>query len=936
MKGRIIMAKPFLSVIMGIYNCPSKEMLVRSVNSILNQTYKNFEFIIFDDGSTNDSYIWLKELEKIDKRIRAFKIDKNAGLANALNECLKEAKGDFIARQDVDDYSMPNRFEMEIEFLKQNPNIAFVGSNCFLYENNEIYGERYVPAFPYKKDFLFNSPFIHGTVIFRREVFEKVGNYRSIGRCLKYEDYDFFMRIYAAGMIGANINQLLYVFYSEEKKNHVSRKMRLDEIKVRYDGFKSLGLLPTHIFSVIKPFILMFVPNKLLFHLKNLKKSEILNGRALMLNLYKKLVNRNSYIKYNYESFVNAHRKMHSRFPVISWLMLLKLNFESIVFRRTTREPKKSYSENNAVCENHKLSPKQTAELLCKCDIVSFDVFDTLIFRPFTKPSHLFYLVGAKLNYPDFRTIRMTSEKQVRAMKKSEITLKDIYDYIEEKTGIDSELGQHTEMEIEYNLCVANPFMKKVWDIAVKQRKKIIVTSDMYLPSDFIEKLLRKNGLKKFEKIYVSCEYGVGKYNGKLYEIIKDELETESFSHIGDNYHSDFQMAKKHGIQAVEYKNINAIGENYRPKDMSPIIRSAYSGLINMKLYNGDIVNLPAYNFGYKYGGVLQLGFCEFIRKIANEKRADKILFFSRDGYMTKKIYDKLYHEIPTEYVYWSRNAAAKLGAGIFKENFFKRFVGQKVNHNIPIGDIFSSIGYTGTVPFDMNSYLTSANIESVENFIEEKWDEILAGYEDMDKAAKDYYSSILNGCERVMTVDCGWAGSGNIILEQIVNEKWDMNCEFVGILAGTNSYNQYDSDYSETYFITGKMLSYCFSSSFNRDKYMAHMPSSKHNIYFEMLFSAPEPSFREFTLDENGKTKLVFDNKCENKETILELQNGEMDFVEDYINIFKKYNFMRNISGSDAYTPFMNCMKVNQKEIKSAFSDCVFDELTNGKKEKI
>ena len=929
------MKKPFLSVIMGIYNCPTKDMLIRAVNSILNQTYTDFEFIICDDGSTNDTFKWLCELKKIDNRIRVFRSDHNEGLACALNECIKRAQGELIARQDVDDYSMPNRFELEIEFLNENQQYAFVGSNCFLYENNEIYGERYVPAFPCSKDFLFNSPFIHGTVIFRREVFEKAGNYRSIGRCLKYEDYDFFMRLYAKGMVGANINQLLYVFYSEEKKNHVCCKMRLDEVAVRYNGFKALGLLPAHFLSVIKPFVLMFVPNKLLYHLKNLKKSEILNRRAVMLNLYKAVVNRNSYIKYNYESFVNAHRRMHSRFPLISWLVLLRLNIVSILLRRTTREPKRVSSENISLCVNHKTTPKVVAKQLCGSDVVSFDIFDTLIFRPFSKPKDLFYLVGAKLNYPDFRTIRITAEERVRAAKKSEITLKEIYDYIEEKTGIDSQMGQDAEMEIEYNLCTANPFMKKVWDIAVKQRR-VVVTSDMYLPSKFLAKVLKNCGFRGFEKIYVSCEHGCGKYNGGLYEKLKTELKTQSIAHIGDNFHSDVQMAKKHGLSAVEYKNVNAIGENYRPKDMSPIIRSAYSGLINMKLYNGDLVNLPAYNFGYKYGGVLQLGFCEFIRKIAREKKADKILFFSRDGYMTKQIYDKLYHEIPTEYVYWSRNCAAKLGAELFKNNFMSRFVLQKVNHNILIGDIFSSIGYTGAVPFDMNTYLSSANVDNVEAFVEEHWDEIVRSCEKGDAPAKEYYSKVLDGCKRVITIDCGWAGSGNIILEQIVNKKWGIDCEFIGILAGTNSYNQFDSDYSESYFITEKMLSYCFSSSFNRDKYMAHLPSSKHNIYFELLFSAPEPSFLEFGYGKDGKPIPIFDRECENKEIIDELQRGEMDFVTDYINIFKQYSFMRNISGSDAYTPFMNCMKVNQKELKAAFSGGTFDELTNGKKEKI
>lgn len=931
------MSAPALSVIMGVYNCPSKDMLERAVNSILSQTYRDFEFIICDDGSTNDTLKWLYEKAEEDDRIVVIKSERNKGLAAALNQCLKKARGRLIARQDIDDYSTQTRFQIQIEFLDSHKNVAFVGTDCFLYDKNGIYGERHMPQFPTRNDFLFNSPFIHGTAMFRREVFEKCGGYKLIGKCHKYEDYDFFMRVYAKGFQGANIDQLLYTFYSEENKNLVSRKMRVDEYKVRKKGFKALGLLPKGAPYMLKPLTLIFMPNKILNWLKDCKKNSLLHGQSLSVKMYKIIVNRNSYIKFNYERFVNTNRALHSRFPIISWAYLIKLNLGSLIFKKELREQESSKGLKN------KESVKNSAALeiagsLCKSEVVSFDVFDTLIFRPFAVPTDLFYFIGERLDYPDFKTIRTEAEKTVRELKGGEkVKLKDIYDFISARTGIDSREGQKAELQVEYDLCSANPLMKKVYELVKQSGKKIIFTSDMYLPSKFIKKVLEKNGFTEYDDIFVSCECGCGKHDGGLYDLIKEKLGTDSISHIGDNYGSDVRNAKKHGILSTEYKNVNSLGNIYRPKNMSPIIGSAYSGIVNRRLYRGDRSYSPAYEYGYKYGGLLVLGFCEFIHRIAGEKNADKLLFFSRDGYIVKKIYDRLYPGSNTEYVYWSRNAAAKLGADIFRDNFIKRFITQKINHNITLYDVMNSIGIADwEFPFSLNENLTARNAQAAESFITDNWSRLMEAYSDSDKAARMYYEKVLSGCNRVITVDCGWAGSGNIILQQVVNRKWGMNCEFTGVLAGSNSYNQHDSDYSETFLLSRKMSVYCFSSALNRDKYTAHMPSANHNIYFEMLFSAPEPSFHEFRLKGESGYELIFDKTVENKIYIEEIQRGELDFVKEYVRTFEKYPFMRNISGSDAYSPFMDAMKNSRKYIEKVFSECVFDETTNGKKVRI
>jgi len=927
-----------ISVIMGVYNCPSEEMLKSAVDSVLNQTYTDFEFIICDDGSSNDTPLWLERIAMRDQRIKIIKSETNCGLAVALNKCLEKAEGRYIARQDVDDISMENRFRIQAEFLDSHRNISFVGSYCFLHDENGLFGEREMPAFPSKRDFLFNSPFIHGSTMFRREVFDKCGGYKLLGRCNKYEDYEFFMRVYAEGFIGANIGQLLYTFYSEERKNQVSVKMRLDEFSVRKEGFRTLGFsLRESLPYLIKPFVLIFVPNKILNVLKERKKNSLMHKQSFSLKLYKIIVNRNNYIKFNYERYVNTNRAVHQRFPFVSWLYLLKLNAESIIFRRESRDsgPVKGLENKESVSA---LIAQETADRLCCSDVVSFDVFDTLIFRPFAVPSDLFYFVGERLNYPDFRTIRIEAEKTVRRNKGGEtVSLKDIYDFISERTGIDSQTGQQTEMEIEYDLCTVNPAMKAVWDLVKQTDRRVIITSDMYLPGEFISGILEKNGYTGYEEIFISNECRCGKHDGLLYEYIKDRIGSTSISHIGDNYGSDVKNARAHGFDSYEYKNVNSSGNMYRPKDMSPIIGSAYSGIVNRRLYRGDADFSPAYEYGYKYGGLLILGFCEYIHRRYTEKSSDRILFFSRDGYIVKKVYDMLFPEDRTEYVYWSRTAAAKVGADLFRDNFIRRFITQKINRNISLYDIMNSIGIADwEFPFSLHDTLDMKNASQTEQFIIQNWEKLMESYSDMDRAAQLYFRKILDGCSDVLTVDCGWAGSGNIILEQVVNRKWGINCSFTGVLAGSNTYNQHDTDYSETFILNEKMKVYCFSSGFNRDKYKFHDPSSGHNIYFELLFSAPEPSFTGFELTAENEYRLLFDAEAENEMYIREIQKGETEFIAEYVSTFEKYPFMRNISGSDAYAPFMDAMKHSKKYIDKVFAECVFDETTNGRKEKL
>ncbi len=262
------MAKDLVSVVMGVYNIQKLTTIDKMMASILNQTYSNIEFIICDDGSTDDTYKIIKEYADKDSRIKLIKNDNNMGLAYSLNKCIEIANGEFIARQDADDISALNRLQLQIDFLKEHKNISFVGSNVYLFDT-EVWGARELKEFPDKNDFLFSSPFVHGAVVFRKADINKLNNYRIAKETYRAEDYDLFMRMYEQNLFGVNIQENLY-YYQENMNNMAKRKYkyRIDEAKIRYYGFKKLKLLPKGYLYILKPLVIGLIPNKLLFKLK--------------------------------------------------------------------------------------------------------------------------------------------------------------------------------------------------------------------------------------------------------------------------------------------------------------------------------------------------------------------------------------------------------------------------------------------------------------------------------------------------------------------------------------------------------------------------------------------------------------------------------------------------------------------------------------------
>lgn len=230
---------------------------------------------------------------------------------------------------------------------------------------------------------------------------------------------------------------------------------------------------------------------------------------------------------------------------------------------------------------SYKLSPMEFSARLSKYDVISFDLFDTLIFRPLCCP---------------------------------------------------------------LEMCLGNPYMQIVVELLAKKGKRMVITSDHDPGEEQITSLLESCGYPKFGAFYISGERGATKSRGDIYDLVRScEGCEKSFVHVGDDMNSDVENARKHGFAAEYYENIHDAGEKYRPHDMSSVTGSVYRGLVNAHIHNGLMKYSCAYESGYIYMGLPVTGYCQFIHEYVKTHNADEILLLPGIEGILLKAYQILY-----------------------------------------------------------------------------------------------------------------------------------------------------------------------------------------------------------------------------------------------------------------------------------------------------
>lgn len=250
-----------VSVIMGVYNCATT--IESAIQSILTQTYENWELIVCDDGSEDDTYRIAEKLKnQYPEKITLLRNEKNLKLAATLNRCLQYATGEYIARMDGDDVSLPERLEKQVAFLKSHPDIVLVGTAV----TGRYHGHDRIIRIeqsPNSESMITGVPFFHPTIMVYRSTLKLLGDYTVAERTNRCEDVDLWFRFFKAKQCGANLEEPLYIYTVPDHKETV--KDYIGKWKTEMIGYRMLKY-PVHVYitTSVKMLIRVCVPNAVL------------------------------------------------------------------------------------------------------------------------------------------------------------------------------------------------------------------------------------------------------------------------------------------------------------------------------------------------------------------------------------------------------------------------------------------------------------------------------------------------------------------------------------------------------------------------------------------------------------------------------------------------------------------------------------------------
>lgn len=253
---------PKVSVIMGIYN--GEKTMKRAIESIIGQTFTDWELIICDDCSTDNTYKIALKYADMDARIKTIKNKKNMRAAYSRNQCIKISSGEYIAVMDDDDICLPERLEKQVKYLDAHPEMDAVASAAIVFDENGdkcIRGIGNPHPFSNKDGNPFFMPFIHPTIMLRKSAYEKLDGYRVSAETMRAEDLDLFYRFRTENLDGFVIQEpLLKYCETTESLKKRTLKAAWGIVKVNKTYFKESKISYRWYFYIYKPLVHAVLP----------------------------------------------------------------------------------------------------------------------------------------------------------------------------------------------------------------------------------------------------------------------------------------------------------------------------------------------------------------------------------------------------------------------------------------------------------------------------------------------------------------------------------------------------------------------------------------------------------------------------------------------------------------------------------------------------
>lgn len=232
--------QPKVSVLMGMFN--ESANLETALNSILKQSFQDFEVFLCDDASTDNSFEIAKSICGSDPRFHLLRNEKNEGVAASVNRCLPLAKGEYVARMDLDDICSLQRFEKEVAFLDAHPDVSLCSSLAYCFDEQGIYGLLGSSGLKHPKDNFFVAPYVQPSAMIRRSAFVQAGGYDP--NCRRSQDYDLWCKFGSLGFVGYVIDEplLFYRCNTRDLQRKRTKKNVLFVWKLHKKWRKKLGV----------------------------------------------------------------------------------------------------------------------------------------------------------------------------------------------------------------------------------------------------------------------------------------------------------------------------------------------------------------------------------------------------------------------------------------------------------------------------------------------------------------------------------------------------------------------------------------------------------------------------------------------------------------------------------------------------------------------
>ena len=696
---------PLISVVVPVYG--TEEYFTRCMDSLLEQSYPNLEILVVNDGSKGDirkrihKYLAPDSDSGCGPTVRFLDFSENAGLLRARVLGAREASGEFIAFVDSDDYVPLDFYRVLLSrALETSADIVIGGTvreegedryiynyhdSAFLFE--ELTGEDVRKTF-FSQELQNYSWHTIWNKLYRKSLWDQcMPEYEKISEhVVMTEDIFFSSILFMHAQKVVTADSAVYFYCVNENASTDSRDISFEKFKKNMHDMQV-------VFDEVGAYLEgSGAPDEV--------KRGFPGGRAHYARMWRglaegvfqgeeaqraaEILDRFEYgVGYGESRDISGKRnKVGKDWSDNSGKDRSEKTWEDYFFESVQ-------TPWNGGLDNIKREIRESRE-----PYISFDIFDTLIVRPFYDPSDIFILLNPKAQellgtFLSFDQIRREGEMLAReyyGMKYGweDITLKEIYDFISEHYGIGRETTDRImqlEQELEIRFCIARKSGLELLEFSRAVGKQVILISDMYLPEETIRNILEKCGISGYEKIFISCKYRKLKYDGGLFLEAASEMAVKpgDLFHIGDTWKSDILGSEKAGVRSIFFPKAREVFENKiqgcRTNRLGSIGETVFAGnrtggalmknlgyrcmlaiAANMyfdnpyRTFNAETdFNMDPWLMGFYPLGMHMLGISKWLLETVQEYGYEHLVFFARDGYLPMKALEQYLASISPE-----------------------------------------------------------------------------------------------------------------------------------------------------------------------------------------------------------------------------------------------------------------------------------------------